>query len=345
MTTQLPELANKRYIEFVESFNNLNLVEYKIDVTTFDCKEKLLTFYKSVSSDEKLFKYLVARDKLLFHKKYKLSFLPKINLYNLIESNIDESLNNFVWETIQMIYLIIADNQNELSKKQDQIDVLLDKLDGLGKKKGAIDIKKITNVISKIDSSMLSEFLSVAGLDKIDFSSVDIKQFKDIKSFTPDKIKEIISATGIDKINVNDVIEKLSEKGDAEKGQKYIQSIVEKLIDDYTRAGGKDKMDTILDFAIEKAQDKLQEFINDGTLTIYDIIAGTKNLKENKDEELTEKLKMSKLFKDGSTISVKEIIARFTSRIMAQVGLQKATGNLSQEQLTGLEDFLKNQKI
>jgi hypothetical protein len=345
MTTQLPDLACKRYTEFINNFNNFNLVDYKIDVTTFDYKEKLLIFYQNISVDDKLFKYLVARDKLLFHKKYKLSFIPKINLYNLIESNIDESLNNFVWETIQMIYLIIADSQNELTKKQDQIDLLLDRLDGLGKKKGVIDIKKITNVISKIDTSTLSEFLSVAGLDKIDFSTVDMKQFQDIKSFTPDKIKELIISTGIDKIDVNGVIEKLSEKGDAAKGQQYIQSIIEKLIDDYTRASGKDKMDTILDFAIEKAQDKLQEFINDGTLTIYDIIAGTKNLKENKDEGLTEKLKNSALFKDGSTISVKEIIARFTSRIMSQVGLQKATGNLSQEQLTGLEDFLKNQKI
>ena len=345
MTTQLPELASKRYIEFVDSFNKLNLVEYKIDVTTFDYNEKLLTFYKNVSSDEKLFKYLVDRDKLLFHKKHKLSFLPKINLYNLIESNIDESLNSFVWETIQMIILIIGDNQNELSKKQDQIDALLDRLDGLGKKKGTIDLKRISSVISKIDSSTLSEFLSVAGLDKIDFSSVDMKQFQDIKSFTPDKIKNIIASTGIDKIDVNGVIEKLSEKGDAKKGQLYIQSIVEKLIDDYSRQSGKDKMDTILDFAIEKAQDKLQEFINDGTLNIYDIIAGTTNLKENKNEELTERLKSSKLFKDGSTISIKEIVARFTSRIMSQIGLQKATGNLSQEQLTGLEDFLKNQKI
>jgi hypothetical protein len=345
MTTELPTLAVKRYVEFIDSFNNFKLIDYKLDVTTFDYHEKILTFYKSVSEDEKLFKYLVDRDKLLFHKKTKISFIPKINLYNLFESNIDENLNSFVWETIQMIFLIIADDQNELVKKQDQIDALLDRLDGLGKKKGAIDLKKISNVISKIDSSTLTEFLSVAGLDKIDFSTVDMKQFQDIKSFTPDKIKEIIASTGIDKINVNEVIGKLSEKGDAAKGQIYIQSIVEKLIDDYNRANGKDKMDTILDFAIEKAQDKLQEFINDGTLTIYDIIAGTKNLKENKDEGLTEKLKSSKLFKDGSTISIKEIVARFTSRIMSQVGIQKATGNLSQEQLTGLEQFLKNQKI
>jgi len=271
--------------------------------------------------------------------------MPKINLYALIDSNIDESLNSFVWETIQMIYLIIADDQNELTKKQGHVNALLDKLDGLGKKKGSIDLKKITNVISKIDSSVLSEFLNVAGLDKIDFSSIDMKQFQDIKSFTPDKIKNIIASTGIDKIDVNSVIEKLSEKGDGEKGQLYIQSLIDKLIDDYNRADGKDKMDTILDFAIEKAQDKLQEFLADGTLSIYDVIAGTKNLKDNKNEELTEKLKNSKLFKDGSTISIKEIISRFTSRIMSQIGVEKAQGNLSTEQLSGLEEFLKNQKI
>jgi DNA-binding MarR family transcriptional regulator len=344
MTTQLPDLACKRYIDFINSFNEFKLIPNKIDVPD-DHKEKLITFYKNVSADERLYKYLLSRDKLLFHKKYKLVFLPKINLYNLFESNIDENLNSFIWETIQMIYLIIADGQNELSKKQDQIDGLLDRLDGLGKKKGSIDLKKISSVISKIDSSTLTEFLSVAGLDKIDFSTVDIKQFQDIKNFTPDKIKDIIASTGIDKINVNAVIDKLSEKGDATKGQEYIESIVGRLIDDYNREIGKDKMDTILDFAIEKAQDKLQEFIDNGTLTIYDIIAGTKNLKENKNETLTDKLKNSKLFKDGSTISIKEIIARFTSRIMSQVGIQKATGNLSQEQLTGLEEFLKNQKI
>ena len=231
MTTELPALAIKRYVEFIDSFNNFKLIDYKLDVETFDYQEKILTFYKSVSEDEKLFKYLVDRDKLLFHKKTKISFIPKINLYNLFESNIDENLNSFVWETIQMIFLIIADDQNELVKKQDQIDALLDRLDGLGKKKGAIDLKKISNVISKIDSSTLTEFLSVAGLDKIDFSTVDMKQFQDIKSFTPDKIKEIIASTGIDKINVNEVIGKLSEKGDAAKGQIYIQSIVEKLID------------------------------------------------------------------------------------------------------------------
>jgi len=343
--TSLPELAIKRYVEFVDNFNNFKLVEYKIDVTTFDYKEKLLTFYNKICADEKLFKYLLNRDKLLFHKNYKLSFIPKINLYALIESNIDASLNSFVWETIQMIYLIIADNQNELTKKQNQINALLDKLDGLGKKKGSIDLKKITNVISKIDSSILSEFLNVAGLDKIDFSSIDIKQFQDIKSFTPDKIKNIISSTGIDKIDVNSVIDKLSEKGDGEKGQIYIQTLIDKLIDDYNRADGKDKMDTILDFAIEKAQDKLQEFIADGTLSVYDIIAGTKNLKENKNDELTEKLKNSRLFKDSSTISIKEIISRFTSRIMSQIGVEKAQGNLTSEQLSGLEDFLKNQKI
>jgi len=356
-TIELPELASKRYLEFIDNFNNFKLVDYKIDATTFNYKEKLTTFYNKISADEKLFKYLLNRDKLLFHKNYKLSFLPKINFQALFEANIDQQLNNFVWETIQMIYLIIADSQNELTKKQTQINALLDKLDGLGKKKGSIDLKKITNVISKIDSSVLAEFLSVAGLDKIDFSTVDMKQFQDLKSFTPDKIKDIIASTGIDKIDVNGVIEKLAEKGDSEKGQKYIQSIIEKLIDDYNRDVGKDKMDSILDFAIEKAQDKLQEFINDGTLSIYDIIAGTKNLKENKNLELTDKLKNSKLYADGSTISVKEIVSRFTSRLMSQMGGgipglgaltgggAKPGGNFSQEQLTGLEEFLKNQKL
>ena len=345
MTTILPELAVKRYTEFVESFNKFKLVEYEIDINSFNIEEKILTFYNKIASDEKLFKYLLNKDKLLFHKNYKLVFIPKINLYNLIDSNIDASLISFVWETVQMLYLIIADGQNELTKKQGQINALLDKLDGLGKKKGSIDLKKISNVISKIDSSLLSEFLTISGLDKIDFTSIDIKQLQDLKSFTPDKIKDIISSTGIDKIDMNSVIEKLSEKGDAEKGQQYIQSIIEKLIDDYTRAEGKDKMDTILDFAIEKAQDKLQEFIDNGQLTIYDVIAGTKNLKENKNEDLTNKLKNSKLFKDGSTISIKEIIAKFTSRIMSQIGKDKANGNLSEDQMAGLEEFLKNQKI
>lgn len=345
MPTILPELADKRYAEFVENFNKFKILPSNIDLSTFNYQEKLLSFFDKVESEEKLFKYLLNRDKLLFHKNYKLSFIHKVNLYNLIDSNIDESLNSFLWETIQMIYLIIADGQNELSKNQAHIDALLDKLDGMGKKKGSIDIKKISNVISNIDSSVLSEFLSVSGLDKIDISSIDMTQLQDFRNITPDKIKNIISSTGIDKIDMNGVIEKLSEKGNGEKGQKYIQELIEKLIDDYNRESGKDKMDTILDFAIEKAQDKLQEFINDGTLTIYDIIAGTKNLKENKNEELTEKLKHSKLFKDGTSISIKEIISKFTSRIMSQLGKDKANGNISEDQMKSLEEFLKNQKI
>jgi len=345
MTTVLPELAVKRYIEFIDTFNGFKLVDYKIDVNTYDYKKQIISFYEGIATNATLFNYLLTKSNLLFHKKYKLVFMPKINVYNLLESKIDMSLNAFVWEAIQMIYLIIADGQNELTKKQSQINALLDTLDGLGKKKGSIDMKKISNVMSKIDSSVLSEFLSVSGLDKIDFTGIDIKQLQDIKSFTPDKIKDIIATTGLDKIDVNSVMEKLSEKGDAEKGQQYIQTIVEKLIEDYNREEGKDKMDTILDFAIEKAQDKLQEFITDGTLTIYDVIAGTKNLKENKNEALTERLKHSKLFKDGSTISIKEIIGKFTSRIMSQIGKDKAAGNLSQDQMNSLEEFLKNQKI
>ena len=104
-------------------------------------------------------------------------------------------------------------------------------------------------------------------------------------------------------------------------------------------------MDALLDFAIEKAQDKLQEFIEDGTLTIYDIIAGTKSLKENVDTSISDKLKASKLFKDGSTISVKDLINKFTSRIMSQIGREKAVGSISDEQMKSLEDFLQNQKI
>jgi hypothetical protein len=244
-----------------------------------------------------------------------------------------------------MIHLIISDGQNELSKNQKHIDALLDKLDGMGKKKNSIDIKKISNVISKIDSSVLSEFLSISGLDKIDISSIDMKQFQDFRNMTPDKIKNIIASTGIDKIDMNSVIEKLSEKGDGEKGQKYIQDLIYRLIEDYNRDDSKDKMDTILDFAIEKAQDRLEEFLGNGTLSIYDVIAGTKNLKENKNEELTEKLRNSKLFKDGSTVSIRDIISKFTSRIMSQIGRDKASGNLSDDQMKGLEEFLKNQKI
>lgn len=345
MPVTLPDLAVKRYTEFIESFNKFKLVDYQIDLSTYNYQEKLLAFYTKVESEEKFFKYLLNRDKLLFHKNYNLSFIHKIKLYNLLESNIDQSLNSFVWETIQMIHLIIADGQNELSKNQVHIDALLDKLDGMGKKKNNIDMKKISNVISKIDSSVLSEFLSVSGLDKIDISSIDMSQFQDFRNMTPDKIKNIIASTGIDKIDMNGVIDKLSEKGDAEKGQKYIQRLIEKLIEDYNRDDSKDKMDSILDFAIEKAQDRLEEFIGDGTLTIYDVIAGTKNLKENKNEELTEKLRNSKLFKDGSTISIRDIISKFTSRIMSQIGRDKANGNLSEDQMKSLEEFLKNQKI
>ena len=345
MPIVLPELAIKRYTEFVENFNKFKLVNHPIDLKTYNYQEKLLEFFTKIDSDEKLFKYLLTKNKILFHKNNKLSFLHKINLYNLIDANIDASLTSFIWETVQMIHLIIADGQNELSKNQVHIDALLDNLDGMGKKKGSIDLKKITYAISKIDSSILSEFLSVSGLDKIDLASIDMKQLQDFKSLTPDKIKSLIASTGIDKIDMNGVISKLSEKGDGEKGQQYIQSIIEKLIEDYSRVDGKDKMDNILDFAIEKAQDKLQEFIDNGSLTIYDVIAGTKNLKENKNAALTEKLKHSKLFKDGSTISVKDIIAKFTSRIMSQIGRDKANGNLSEDQMKGLEEFLKNQKI
>jgi len=345
MPVILPDLAVKRYTEFIENFNKFKLVDYEIDLNTFDFKEKLLAFYTKIESDEKLFKYLLNKDKLLFHKNYKLVFIHKINMYNLLDSNIDQTLNGFVWETIQMIHLIISDGQNELSKNQIHINALLDKLDGMGKKKNNIDMKKISNVISKIDSSVLTEFLSVSGLDKIDLSSIDMKQFQDFRNMTPDKIRGLIASTGIDKIDMNSVIEKLSEKGDAEKGQKYIQALLEKLIEDYNRDDTKDKMDTILDFAIEKAQDKLEEFIGDGTLSIYDVIAGTKNLKENKNEALTDKLKKSKLFKDGSTISIKDIISKFTSRIMSQIGKDKANGNLSEDQMKSLEEFLKNQKI
>ena len=345
MPVTLPELAVKRYVEFIDQFNKFKIVDYQIDLSSYDYQEKLLAFYSKVESDEKLFNYLLSKEKLLFHKNYNLTFIHKIKLYNLLDKNIDQSLNAFIWETIQMIYLIIADGQNELTKNQKHINALLDKLDGMGKKKNNIDMKKISNVISKIDSSVLTEFLSISGLDKIDISSIDMTQFQDFKNMTPDKIKNIIASTGIDKIDMNSVIDKLAEKGDAEKGQKYIQSLLEKLIEDYNRDDAKDKMDTILDFAIEKAQDKLEEFIGDGTLTLYDVIAGTKNLKENKNESLTDKLRHSKLFKDGSTISIKDIISKFTSRIMSQIGKDRANGNLSEDQMKGLEDFLKNQKI
>ena len=104
-------------------------------------------------------------------------------------------------------------------------------------------------------------------------------------------------------------------------------------------------MDSILDFAIEKAQDKLQEFVENGTLNIYDMIAGSKIIKDDKNEELAETLKKSKLYKDGSTISVKELIGRFTSRMMSQIGKDKAKGNITDEQMKSLESFLQNQKL
>lgn len=343
MVVIIPELAKKRYIEFVESFNKFKLIDIEIDVKSFDVDAKIKDFYEKVSNDEKLFKYLLNREKLLFHKNYKLVFIPKINLYNLFDSKIDEELNSFIWETIQMIHLIILDGQE--TKKQIQIDMLLDKLDGLGKKKGTIDVKRISNVISKIDSSVLTEFLSVSGLDKIDFTGINVSQLQDIKSITPDKIKNIIASTGLDKIDINSVIDKLAVKGDGEKGKKYLIEIINKLVEDYDRADGIDKMDSILDFAIEKAQDKLQEFVENGTLNIYDMIAGSKIIKDDKDEELANTLKKSKLYKDGSTISVKELIGRFTSRMMSQIGKDKAKGNITDEQMKSLESFLQNQKL
>jgi hypothetical protein len=233
--TEVPELALTRYSEFVESFNKLKLVDYELDIKTFDYTEMLKSFYDKISPDEALFKCLLTRDKMLFHKKNKLLFLHKINLYNLIESNIDETLIEYVWETIQMIYLIIADNQNELSKNQAQISALLDKLDNLGRKKGTIDIKKITSVMSKIDSSVFSEFISLAGLDKLDFTGIDVKQLQDFKTLTPDKIKTLMSSAGLDKIDFNNVLDKLAEKGDADVGKKYIKELLEKLINDYAK--------------------------------------------------------------------------------------------------------------
>ena len=342
------ELAIKRYTEFIDTFNKLKLIDYEIDIKSFDPTEKLQSFYNKVVNDDKLFKYLLNRDKLLFHKNYKLSFLPKINLYNLIDSNIDDTFISFIWETIQMIILIIADGQEKdisNTKLQEQITQLLDKLDGMGKKKGAIDIKKITNAISKIDSSVLSDFLSTSGLDKIDISAIDVSQFTDIKNITPDKVKNIISTIGLDKIDVNSVVEKLSGKGDGEKGKTYLIKIITGLIDEYERDQETDKIDAILDFVIEKAQDKVFEFINDGILSIYDVIAGCKTIKDEKNEELSDKLKKSKLYKDGTTISIKDLLSKFTSRLMSQLGKDKATGNISEDQMKGLEEFLKNQKI
>jgi len=343
------ELALKRYTEFINVFNKLKLIDYEVDISSFNPTEKLEQFYSAVINDEKLFKYLLNRDKLLFHKKYKLVLIPKINFYNLIDSNIDETLISFVWETVQMMVLIIADSQdktlNNDSKLQEQITLLLNKLDGLGKKKGGIDIKKISNLVSKIDSSILTEFLTISGLNKIDISSIDVSQFQDVKNITPDKIKGIMNTLGLDKFDVSSMVDKLSSKGDGEKGKEYILKVVQSLIDEYDRTGEKDKTEAILEFAIENAQNKIFDFVENGTLTIYDVISGFKLMKDEKNEELTEKLTKSKLFKDGRTISIKELLAKFTSKLMSQIGMDKATGNISEDQMKSLEEFLKNQTI
>lgn len=343
--TEVPELALQRYCEFVDSFNRLKLVDYQLDVSTFNYTDMLKTFFDKVSTNDTLFNYLLKRDKMLFHKKNKLVFLQKINLYNLIESNIDETLIEYVWETIQMIYLITADNQNELTKNKSQISLLLDKLDGLGKKKGTIDLKKITNVMSKIDSSVLTEFLTLSGLDKLDLTGIDIKQLQDFKNLTPDKVKTLMSSAGLDKIDINEVINKLSDKGDGVKGKKFIIEIIEKLIEDYAKEKGDDKIDNILNFAIEKAQDNLQEFLTSGTLTLYDVIAGSKLLKESKDVNLSNLLKGSKLFRDCTNMSIKDLIAKFTAKVMSQMGKEKLSGNITEDQMNSLEEFLKSQKL
>jgi hypothetical protein len=158
--TNISELALKRYSEFIDTFNKFKLTDNDIDINSFNPTDKLKSFYENISNNDKLFKYLLNRDKLLFHKNHKITFIPKINIYYLIDSNVDEELISFLWETIQMIYLIIANSQE--NKKQVQVTALLDKLDGLGTKKGSINIKKITDAISKIDSSMLTEFLNIS---------------------------------------------------------------------------------------------------------------------------------------------------------------------------------------
>jgi hypothetical protein len=71
------ELALKRYTEFINVFNKLKLIDYEIDISTFNPSEKLEQFYNAIINDEKLFKYLLNRDKLLFHKKYKLVLVKK----------------------------------------------------------------------------------------------------------------------------------------------------------------------------------------------------------------------------------------------------------------------------
>jgi len=341
--TNITELALKRYSEFIDTFNKFKLTDNDIDINSFNPTDKLKSFYENISNNDKLFKYLLNRDKLLFHKNHKITFIPKINIYYLIDSNVDEELISFLWETIQMIYLIVADSQE--NKKQEQVSALLDKLDGLGTKKGSINIKKITDAISKIDSSMLTEFLNISGLDKIDLTSIDIKQLHDIKNLTPDKVKNIVSTLGLDKIDINSVIEKLSEKGDGEKGKKYITDIINMLIDEYDRDADKDKMEALLDFGIDKAQERLHDFIGTGVLSIYDVISGCKLIKAEKNNELIDKLKNSKLFKDGSTISIKDVISKLTSKVMSQLGRDKAHGNISADQMSDIEEFLKNQKI
>ena len=52
--TEVPELALTRYSEFVESFNKLKLVDYELDIKTFDYTEMLKTFYEKISPDQKL---------------------------------------------------------------------------------------------------------------------------------------------------------------------------------------------------------------------------------------------------------------------------------------------------
>ena len=39
------ELAIKRYTEFIDTFNKLKLIDYEIDIKSFDAIEKLQSFY------------------------------------------------------------------------------------------------------------------------------------------------------------------------------------------------------------------------------------------------------------------------------------------------------------
>jgi hypothetical protein len=100
-----------------------------------------------------------------------------------------------------------------------------------------------------------------------------------------------------------------------------------------------------LELAVKNPDCLLQEFVENGTLSIYDMIAGSKIIKDDKNEELSNTLMKSKLYKDGTTISVKELIGRFTSRMMSQIGKDKAKGNITDEQMKSLESFLQNQKL